>query len=200
MENLSVINNLPKRIAVIYKDLRNVLSKLHRSAGSIGFIKKALFNEVTPNFAQDRGNFISKIDKCKSERSIFLSHLNDHVIQLKILGSTQHQLIDKLRHLTGRLLYRLIVNYINAIQYNELISSFKTKNNKLKRLIQAKSPRSNFKVPIGNLSLDKLSVKERKQLEMELEFSFFDKNKHLNKQVAANFKTLLHRASDSVLY
>ena len=113
---------------------------------------------------------------------------------------TQHQLIDKLRHLTGRLLYRLIVNYINAIQYNELISSFKTKNNKLKRLIQAKSPRSNFKVPIGNLSSDKLSVKERKQLEMELEFSFFDKNKHLNKQVAPYFKTLLHRASDSVHY
>ena len=80
MENLSVINNSRKRIAVIYKDLRNVLSKLHRSAGSIGFIKKALFNEVTPNFAQVRGNFISKIDKYNSERSILLSHLNDHVI------------------------------------------------------------------------------------------------------------------------
>ena len=42
------------------------MSKLHRSAGNIGFIKKALFNEVTPKFAQARGNFINKNDKYKS--------------------------------------------------------------------------------------------------------------------------------------
>ena len=71
MANLSLINNLPRGIAVIQKDLRNVMSKLHRSAGSIGFIKKALFNKVTPKFAQIRGNFINE-----SERSILLSHLN----------------------------------------------------------------------------------------------------------------------------
>ena len=73
------------------------------------------------------------------------------------------------------LIYGLIVNHINTIHYNERISSFKTKNNKLKRLIQAKSPQSNFKVPIVNLSSEKLSVKERKQLEMGLEFSLLTK-------------------------
>ena len=40
MANLFTNKKLPKRIAVIYKDLRNVTSKLHRTAGSTGFIKK----------------------------------------------------------------------------------------------------------------------------------------------------------------
>ena len=33
---------------------------------------------------------------------------------------------------------------------------------------------------------------------MKLEFSFVDKNKHLKKQLAANFETLSHRASGCV--
>ena len=76
MAKWSVVNNRPTRIAVIYdmlyviQDLRYVMSKLHRSAASIGFTKKALFNEITPKFAQVRGNFINKNDKYKSERSI----------------------------------------------------------------------------------------------------------------------------------
>ena len=77
------------------------------------------------------------------------------------------------------------------------MSSFKTKN-KLERLIQAKSKWWNFKVWVVNLSCEKLSVKERKQIEMGLEVSFVDKNKHLKKQLAANFETHLHRASDCV--
>ena len=48
-----------------------------------------------------------------------------------------NQLIYKLKHLTGRFLYGLIVIHINTIQYNEQISYFKTKNNKLKTLIHA---------------------------------------------------------------
>ena len=35
---------------------------------------------------------------------------------------------------------------------------------------------------------------------MELEFSFVDKIKHLKKQLAANFETLLHAGSNCILY
>ena len=128
------------------------MSKLHRSAGSIGFIKKALSNEVTPKLRKFWGNFINNNNKYKFERSTWLSHLHDRVIRLKTLVITQDQLIDKLKHLTGRILYSLIVNHINTIQYNVRISSFKTKSNKLKRLIQAKSPRWSSEVLIANLS------------------------------------------------
>ena len=41
MVNLFTNKKLPKRIAVIYKDLRNVTSKLYRTPESFGFIKKA---------------------------------------------------------------------------------------------------------------------------------------------------------------
>ena len=171
MADLPVISNLPRRTTVIYKDIQNVndtsICRIYTD-WIYNWIYKALFNEVTPKFAQVRGNFINKNDKQKSEWSIFLSDLNDHFIRLKTLVSTQHQLIDKLKPLTGKFLYSLIVNHINTIQYNEQISYFKTK----------KSQRSNFKVPIINLFSKKLSVKERKQLEMGLEFSFVDKNKH----------------------
>ena len=61
------------------------MSKLHRSAGSIGFIKKALFNEVTPKLRKFWGNFINNNNKYKSERSTWLSHLNDYVFRLKTL-------------------------------------------------------------------------------------------------------------------
>ena len=87
---------------------------------------------------QVRGTFTNNNDKYKSERAI-LSHLNDHINRLIILVVRQHQLIDKLKHLTGRFLHDLIVSHINTIQYNERVSSFKTKNNKFKRLIQTKS-------------------------------------------------------------
>ena len=44
----------------------------------------------------------------------------------------------------------------------------------VKRLIQAKSTHSNNKAQILNLSMQKLSDKEPKQLKMRLEFSFVD--------------------------
>ena len=75
--NLSIIKRLPKRIAELYKELKNITSKLHRTAGSIGFIKKALHHEVTPKFTQVKGNFINVNDRYKSEKCILLSHLDD---------------------------------------------------------------------------------------------------------------------------
>ena len=102
-----------------------------------------------------------------------------------------------LKHLTERFLYSLNVSHNNTLQYNERISSFKTKNKKLKRLIKSKSPPSSFKVLIVNLSTEKLSGKEQKQLEMGLEFRFIDKNKHFKKDLAAHFETPLYRGSDS---
>ena len=40
--------------------------------------------------------------------------------------STQHQLIGKLKHLTGRFFNGFTVIHINTIQYNEQMCSFKT--------------------------------------------------------------------------
>ena len=59
MANLFTNKKLPKRITLIYKDLRNVTSKLHCTAG----IKKPLYHKVIPKFARVNGNFINKNDQ-----------------------------------------------------------------------------------------------------------------------------------------
>ena len=70
MADLPVISNSPRRTTVIYKDLQNVNdTSICRICTDwiYNWIYKALFNEVTPKFAQVRGNFINKNDKQKSE-------------------------------------------------------------------------------------------------------------------------------------
>ena len=60
-------------------------------------------------------HFIKNNDKYKSERILLLSHLSDHAIWLKALVITPHQLINKIKHMTGKFIKSLIVNHINSI-------------------------------------------------------------------------------------
>ena len=62
-------------------------------------------------------------------------------------------------------------------------------------MIQTKTPMSNCKVPISILSDYKLSEIERKQLELDLEYSFVNKNRDLKKNLAANLETIASQAS-----
>ena len=76
-------------------------------------------------------------------------------------------------HITAVLIYiTAVLRYISALQQKERMDSFKTENYKLKRLIQTKTPMSNYKIPISNLSDDNLSEVEPKQLQLGLEYSF----------------------------
>ena len=79
MANLSILKQLPKSIAELYRELKNITSKLHQIVVSIGFIKKALHHGVTRKFAQVKRNFVNVNDRYKSEKGFLLSHLNDHV-------------------------------------------------------------------------------------------------------------------------
>ena len=78
------------------------------------------------------------------------------------------------------------------------MDSFKTKNHKLARLIQAKTPMPNYRVPIINLSDYELSEVECKQLQLGLEYSFVNKNRDLKKNLAANLETLVSQASSFI--
>ena len=51
-------NRLPRRIAEIYYRLYKLSLKLHNTASSIGFIRKAIYNQVTPNFVKVQGHFL----------------------------------------------------------------------------------------------------------------------------------------------
>ena len=113
MANLSIVKLLPKRVAELYKELKNITSKLHRTSGSIGFIKNALHNEVTPKFARVKGNFININDRFKSEKSILLSHLNNHVRSYKLLILKHYYLLIKLKDECGTLLIAAVLRHIS---------------------------------------------------------------------------------------
>ena len=132
--------------------MKNITSKLHCTLGTIGFIKLALHNEITPKFAQVKGNFININDRFKSEKSILLSHLNDHVRSYKLLTSKHYYIMIKLKDKCGTLLISAVLRHISTIQQKERMVSFKTKNHKLVRLIQAKTLLPNYRVPIISLS------------------------------------------------
>ena len=68
----------------------------------------------------------------------------------------------------------------------------------LARLIQAKAPMPNYRVPITNLSDNELSEAEHKQLQSGLEYSFVNKNRDLKKNLAANLETLASQTSSFV--
>ena len=74
MANLSLVKLLPKPVAKLYKEIKDITSKLHRTSRSIGFIKKALHNEVTPKVAEIKDDFVNTNDRFKSEK-IFFYHV-----------------------------------------------------------------------------------------------------------------------------
>ena len=109
-----------------------------------------------------------------------------------------YSLCTELKQLTGKLLHLAIINHINALKYKERLVLLKTKNKKLKRLIQNNTPVSKYKAPIINLSNYELSDIERKELEIGLEYSFVDKNERLKQQLAVNMETVSHSATKYV--
>ena len=71
------------------------------------------------------------------------------------------------------------------------VSSFKTKHKKLIALFNVTKNKINaHDVPVINLSSIKLSDKELNQLSFGLEHSYVGKNKHVKKNLAANFESL----------
>ena len=58
----------------------------------------------------------------------------------------------KLKDKCGTLLISAVLRHISTIQQKERMVSFKTKNHKLVRLIQAKTLLPNYRVPIISLS------------------------------------------------
>ena len=105
-----------------------------------------------------------------------------------------YSLCTELKQLAGKFLYLVIINYINTLQYKERLASIKTKNKKLKKLIQNNTSASQYKVLIINLSNYELSDIERKELEMGLEYSFVDKSKRLKQQHVVNMEKISNSA------
>ena len=78
MANLSKLKFIPRRVAVDFNNLIRTTSKVQRRAASIvaaRFVKKALYQEVTPKLV--KGQFDTERDKWKCKQKVMLSHLQD---------------------------------------------------------------------------------------------------------------------------
>ena len=76
-------NILPQGIASLYHKLKNLTSKLQRTAASIGFVQKSLWNRCTPTFAKVNGNFASDAESYAAEKSILKANLQEHSFKLR---------------------------------------------------------------------------------------------------------------------
>ena len=72
MANFSTYFAYKNHIVDIYNKLYNIISKLHKTASSIGFMKKAPHNNAIPKFAQKKGQFVNSYQHIQAERKLIL--------------------------------------------------------------------------------------------------------------------------------
>ena len=161
---------------------------MHNTAASIGFIKKALLAYVTPKFAQIKGQFINNYEKYQAERRLMLC-VSKHAKCLKETTKEHHEISGKLINITGRVIFKCLLNKIIWTSTRKRIDSFIKK--KMDRLITySPSITPDYNIPIINLSTIHLNQKELNTLKMSLDYSFVDKNKHVKKNIAASMENV----------
>ena len=199
MPNLSKYKLIPRRVAVDFNNLISITSKVQRRAASIGFVKKALYQEVTPKFALVKGQFKTGRDKWKCEQRVMLSHLQDHQNTLKSFIKECNTLLIYMINNYEKMFCNIFTNRImNRLRESRMVS-LETKNKKLRCLIELKQPLPQHKqVPIANLTKCILSVLKRSQLELWLDYSFINKSKNQRKFLEANLESICQKVDKDI--
>ena len=112
MANLSKPKIIPRRVAVDFNNLISITSKVQRRDASIGFVKKALYQEVTPKFTLVKVQFKTKRDKWKCEQRVILSHFQDHKNTLKSLMKEYNLPLIDMINSYGKTFFNIITNHI----------------------------------------------------------------------------------------
>ncbi|XP_066919453.1 uncharacterized protein [Clytia hemisphaerica] len=176
------LTHLPRRIANLHSDLFVLFLRMHKFAASIGFIKKAIFMDVSPKFVQIKGQFVSSRLKHETEKKLLYEHLFKHVSDLKNVCTELNDKVNVLRSSFGRLFSNLLLKRIQASLNKRRIESFKTKNKKLNNLSQKSTETwKKYDIPVINLSDNVLSPIEQKQLSYEAYTDMFTKNVYASK-------------------
>ena len=128
MANRDFINKFPRHLPTTYYDLRRKTSKLQQTAASIGFIRNALHNDVTPTFAKVTGNINNENLRKKAEKNNLRAELNEHYSNIQSLSTeinnTQLNICTKYGDKLHKLLNHLVITSLCA----ENIKQLQTKN------------------------------------------------------------------------
>ena len=149
---------------------------------------------VTPKFAQIKGQFINNYEKYQAERRLMLC-VSKHAKCLKETTKEHHEISGKLINITGRVIFKCLLNKIIWTSTRKRIDSFikkkkkrKKKNGQINNILPFHNTR--LQHPIINLSTIHLNQKELNTLKMRLDYSFVDKNKHVKKNIAASMENV----------
>ena len=131
MANLLLINFLRKRVAVISIKLQNTIEKLHNTASSITFTKKALFVNVIAVFAKVKGQFLNEENCIISSQGILKSNLTKHIQDLYNLTTIYNDLKTSLFTGIGQAFGKAVIFNITKSLAKHRYLSFKTKTRNL---------------------------------------------------------------------
>ena len=143
---------LPQGIAFSYQKLKYLTSKLQRTAASIGFVQKALWNCCTPTFAIVNGNFALEDHRYTAVKSILKANLQEHTLKLCRVNADLSILRTALVSKHGTEAFKLIHRLVSKSLHQERFDSLCTKNKKLSKLLKSRHESMHFSVPIINLS------------------------------------------------
>ena len=122
------INTLPGSIAITVKESKSTTSKLQKTASGIGF--HAIYRQITPKFANVKGQFLHTVDKWKTEKSILLGHLKTHKKAVQNLSIGYDEVLEKLKSKIGELLSNFIVVHLKNVLRCTNTQQLSSKNNK----------------------------------------------------------------------
>ena len=175
------------QIAEKYLVLKKIISKLQRSASSIGFVKQALYHDFTPTFAKVSGQFHNPKEKKRVETKLMQRQIIEHYKTLHSLVIQKRDHENELLSLVGDTLLTMMKRtLLTALRHNNL-DQLKTKNNKISRLKPRKSSQASYRVPIINLSGFNLDTSS---LNYGLHHSFVDKSRYIKRDLAVEFESL----------
>ena len=183
---------------ISYQNLKYLTSKLQRTAASIGFVQRALWNRCTPTFAVVNGNFASEDHRYAAVKSILKANLQEHTLKLRRVNADlsifRTAFVSK--HGTGA--FKLIHRMVSKSLRLERFDSLSTKNKKLSKLMKSKHESEDFSVPIINLSSQVIADATLHYLRYGLNHSFIDKNRHVKLNHLSEFELLLNQVSSSI--
>ena len=198
MANKQFIYRLPRHVAKTYYELRNKTYKLQRTASSIGFINKALSNNVTPTFAKVTGNMSSEHARKKDEKVNMRIQQNEHHRTIRETIIQQQTIQEKIRAHYGYKMFKLINHLVTSSLRSENIKQLQTKNKKLFHLTKKHNNVHHVKhsIPILNLSSEDIDTTSLKKT--GLDYSFIDKNKFIKREITVEMETLSNTINKNV--
>ena len=126
----------PLKRLISVKICRQLFQQNVKDTTSTAFIKKALYENVTPIFTKVKGQFLNENVKLNAGKDVMKSFLNKHFHDIRDLRLEHNAVKDKLEEEIGPIFTGKILKSIIRPLQRERLESFRTNNRKLFNLMK----------------------------------------------------------------